>query len=332
MRYAIGRLRSRSAPEAERSAVGRLLPFPSSFEQTSDTWLGRAGRQFGDSQAVNVSASAGVRASDSVGSRVASGFVDLLQLDFDDVSLEVHRYARTGPVVCMLPGLGGGIQRFSELAEQLADFGVQPVAINPRGAGSSTGPLADLRMRDLADDVARVIQRLGSPAFVIGNAFGNRVARYLASDRPDLVTAVILVCAGGEVPPDPQATTAMLKFLDESLSQDERLEAASQAFFAQGHAADAAFIDPGRTAIASSSQIAATGSEEDDNWLAGGSAPMLVVQGAEDKIAPPENGHRLQARWPDRVEVIDIHHAAHAVLSEQPEAVAQAVIEFVGRF
>ena len=269
---------------------------------------------------------------DSVASRVASSLVEVLQLDFDEVSLEVHRYARTGPLVCMLPGLGGGVRRFSDLAERLAQSGMQPVAINPRGAGSSTGPLANLRMRDLANDVALVIQRLGSPAFVIGNAFGNRVARYLASDRPDLVTAVILVCAGGEVPPDPQATAAMLKFLDESLSQDERLEAASQAFYSPGHGAGTAFIDPGRTAIASSSQIAATGAEENDNWLAGGSAPMLVVQGTEDKIAPPENGHRLQARWPDRVEVIDIPQAAHAVLCEQPEAVAQAVIEYIGRF
>ncbi|MEM9513868.1 MAG: alpha/beta hydrolase [Actinomycetota bacterium] len=251
-----------------------------------------------------------------------------LQLDFDDVSLEAHRYAKSGPLACLLPGLGGGIRRFAQLGDRLADSGLQPVAINPRGAGSSTGALENLRMGDLAHDVANVIERLGPPAFLIGNAYGNRVARCVASTRPELVRAVVLVCAGGEVPAEPDAAAALGEFFDESLSEADRLAAAQRALFAPGNAIDAHFIDPGRTAAAARAQTAATRAESADSWIAGGTAPMLVVQGADDRIAPPENGHRLKARWPDRVQVVDVPNAGHAVLNEQPAAVASAILEF----
>jgi pimeloyl-ACP methyl ester carboxylesterase len=257
--------------------------------------------------------------------------VETLQLDLVGVSLEVHRYASSGRLVCMLPGLGGGIRCFADLGERLATAGFQPVAVNPRGAGSSTGSLEDLRMQDLADDVAGVIEHLGAPAIVVGNAFGNRVARFVASRRPDLVTAVVLVCAGGEVAAEPEAAAAMFEYSDESLSLTERLQAARRAFFAPGRDVDASFIDPGSTTAAATAQLAAALAEPSDDWLAGGSAPMLVVQGADDRIAPPENGHRLKARWPDRVEVIDVANAGHAVLNEQPELVADAITEFISR-
>ena len=58
---------------------------------------------------------------------------------------------------------------------------------------------------------------------------------------------------------------------------------------------------------------------------------MLVVQGADDKIAPPENGHRLKARWPERVEVVDVPDAGHAILNEQPGVVADTIIDFLSR-
>lgn len=255
--------------------------------------------------------------------------VEVLQLDFDEISLEVHRYSKSGSLVCILPGLGGGIRRFADLGQRLGAAGYKAVAINPRHAGSSTGTLEDLRLQDVADDVAKVIEHFGSPAIVVGNAYGNRVARYLASNQPNLVTALVLVCAGGEVPPEPEAAEALTEFFDESRSLDERLDAARRAFFAVGNEVDPAFIDPGRSMAAAEAQMRAMRAEPTDGWLTGGSVPMLVVQGTEDRIAPPENGHRLQARWPERVRVVDVPNAGHAVINEQPKAAAEAIIAFV---
>lgn len=51
-------------------------------------------------------------------------------------------------------------------------------------------------MEDLADDVAAVIDQLGhAPAVVLGHAFGNWVARVVATSHPDKVAAVILTAA-----------------------------------------------------------------------------------------------------------------------------------------
>lgn len=255
--------------------------------------------------------------------------METLLVDGGEATLEVDRYATSGPLVCLLPGLGGGIRRFTGLGQSLAAAGQQPVAVNPRGAGRSTGPLDGLRLADLAGDVAAVIEHFGAPAVVVGNAYGNRVARVLATCRPELVTAVVLVCAGGEVPPDPEASRALSRFIDESLEINERLDGARHALFAPGNEVDASFIDPGRSAVAAQAQMAAVRAEPNDDWLGGGSAPMLVVQGLEDRIAPIENGHRLRQRWPDRVQVVDLPDAGHAVLNEQPEAVARAVLDFI---
>jgi hypothetical protein len=71
--------------------------------------------------------------------------------------------------------------------------------------------------------------------------------------------------------------------------------------------------------------------EQDDGWLASGTAPILVVQGADDRIAPPENGHRLKARWPASVDVIDIPRSGYAVLNEQPDAIAEAIPDLLLR-
>ena len=157
------------------------------------------------------------------------------------------------------------------------------------------------------------------------------MARFVAFSRPDLATPVVLVCASGEVAPEPEAAAAMFEYADESLSLAERLQAAHRAFFAPGSDVDASFVDPGSTTAAASAQMAATLAEPSDDWLAGGSAPMLVVQGADDRIAPPENAHRLKARWPDRVDAIDVANAGHAILIEQPELVADAITDLISR-
>ena len=86
--------------------------------------------------------------------------------------------------------------------------------------------LDPLTMHDFAGDVAAVIEYLGAPATVLGNAFGNRVARCTAGDFPDLVERIILVCAGGQVEPDPELIKSMSQIFDPSLSDAVRLAAA----------------------------------------------------------------------------------------------------------
>jgi pimeloyl-ACP methyl ester carboxylesterase len=46
-------------------------------------------------------------------------------------------------------------------------------------------------------------------------------------------------------------------------------------------------------------------------------------------MAPPANGHALKETLGDRVQLIDLADAGHALLPEQPEAIAEAIIAFL---
>ena len=58
---------------------------------------------------------------------------------------------------------------------------------------------------------------------------------------------------------------------------------------------------------------------------------MLVVQGAQDLMAPPANGHMLAASYPERVELVDIERAGHLLYLEQPAAVVDAIAAYLRR-
>jgi pimeloyl-ACP methyl ester carboxylesterase len=55
----------------------------------------------------------------------------------------------------------------------------------------------------------------------------------------------------------------------------------------------------------------------------------LVIQPAEDLIVLPENAELMAAQLGDLVRVVSIANAGHAVLPEQPEAVAAAILSWV---
>jgi pimeloyl-ACP methyl ester carboxylesterase len=58
---------------------------------------------------------------------------------------------------------------------------------------------------------------------------------------------------------------------------------------------------------------------------------MLVIQGRDDVIVVPANAKRLAAEFPSRVTVVEVDRAGHALVAEQPEAVANAVLTWLRR-
>ena len=60
----------------------------------------------------------------------------------------------------------------------------------------------------------------------------------------------------------------------------------------------------------------------------GGTAPMLVIQGLDDRIAPLQNAENLLEQRPD-TRVVTLPDCGHAMLPEQPAAIAHAVLDFL---
>lgn len=234
-----------------------------------------------------------------------------------------------GAPVVLVPSLGRGPEDFADLAARLVANGYRVVLPSPRGIGDSRGPLENLTLHDCAADVAAVIEAVGGPATVVGHAFGNRVARMLATDQPELVRGVVLLACGGKAPMPPDVLRALRRCFQMDLPDSERLEAIGQAFFAAGND-PAPWLDGWYPEVARS-QAAASQATDVDAWWAAGAAPILVVHGREDAAAPRENVDQLRAVAGDRMTLVELDRAGHALLPERPDAIADAILDFLRR-
>jgi pimeloyl-ACP methyl ester carboxylesterase len=230
-----------------------------------------------------------------------------------------------GPLVVLVPSLGRGAADFDDLATRISAAGFQTAAVDPRGVGQSQGPSDGVTMFDLADDFAAMARALSDkPAVFVGHAHGNRIVRALASRRPDQVSRLILLAAGGQVRMAPEVQAALRDVFVETLTPQQHLAAVKTAFFAPGN--DASVWRGGWYPQVATRQNAAGAATPSGEWLDGGRAPILILQGADDRVAAPANAEALKQAHPDRVTVVTIPNAGHAMLPEQPKRIADIMI------
>lgn len=240
-----------------------------------------------------------------------------------------------GPALVLLPSLGRGAGDFDELAQLLAARGLRVIRPQPRGIGDSRGPMSGVPMQALAGDVAAVIEaeRL-APVAVAGHAFGNFVARMLATDRPELVRAVALLAASpgrkleGGSPYDPQVHASVYASGDLGLPDEERLAHLRRAFFAPGN--DPSVWLGGWYPETKALQRGAQALTPVDTYFAAGTAPILHVQAAQDALVPPaQAGVLAQLLGSERVRVEVVQGASHALIPEQPQQVCDVLVAWM---
>jgi pimeloyl-ACP methyl ester carboxylesterase len=240
------------------------------------------------------------------------------------------RAGGTGHEVVLLPSLGRGSADFARLGADLVAAGFRAVLPEARGIPPSESLTPPATLHDLASDVACAIRATcRAPVSVLGHALGNRIARTLASDHPDLVRDVILVACGGLVPIAPEIQRSLVACFAIDLPEEEHLEHVARAFFAD-RARAVVWRDGWYPEVAALQGRAVNATPVEDWWLGGGKE-TLVLQPACDAVAPPENARLLAEALGARVRVVEIPDAGHAALPEQPEAIARAVIAFAGR-
>ncbi len=236
------------------------------------------------------------------------------------------RAAGKGPLLVLLPGLGRPAEDLDPFAALLVAAGYRTVQPDPRGSGGSTGVLEGLTLHDLAADIAAVIESFGaSNVVIIGHAFGNRVARTVAADRPDLVSMVVLLGCSGKVQPSPEIAEAIRLAQAVDTPPDVRAKAVRDAWYGPGR--DISVWLDGWSQPVMKSYLAAAAATETAQWWTAGAARVVIIQGADDVSAPPENGRLLKAEIGDRAVSIELPGVGHSVAVEDPEGVARVVIE-----
>jgi len=252
----------------------------------------------------------------------------------NDVSIQTYIDGEQnghGPAVVILPSYGrdGGAD-FDPFTASLVRAGYRVLRPQPRGVAGSTAPTIGATLGDFGDDIAHVIDKLGGgPAVILGHAFGNFVARTVATDHPDKVSAVILAAASGtSVAPD--VNSAPFVAGDPTLPDEKRLAALDLAFFAPGHDSSIWLSGwyPQTLQMQHAAVIAAAGPVI-DHYSTAGTAPILEIIARYDPFHREEQWRDLRIKLGERVTSTVIDNASHALFPEQPDAVAAAVIDYL---
>ena len=240
------------------------------------------------------------------------------------------RCAGSGSALVLLPGLGRPAQDLDPLAGRLRVAGYRVIQPDPRGDGASTGPLEGLTLHDLAADVAAVIEASDLRGVtIVGHAFGNRIARCIAADRPELAARVVLLGCSGKVQPTPAIAEAIRLAQAVDTPDPVRADAVRAAWF--GPEADITPWTSGWSQPVMKAYLAAAAATDIGDWWTAGRAAVLIIQGAADVAAPPENGHLLKEEIGDRAELRDLPGVGHSVAIEAPDAVAAAITDYLER-
>ncbi len=237
-----------------------------------------------------------------------------------------YRSIGSGSTICLLPSTGRGAQDLVSLADELANHHYRVLLPEPRGIGMSIGSMHDLTFIDLAQDVAAVIEAEGGHVIVCGHAFGNWIARTLANIRPDLVSGVVLVAAGG-MSWDSSLSKAIEMAMDTEQAREIRLQALQKAFFADGH--DPAPWLGGWHVETFKMQRRAKQATNQQDWWPSGSAPILDLIARQDPFRNPSTHDDYLKEYGGRVQRVFLDNASHALPDERPRATAKAIHEWI---
>jgi pimeloyl-ACP methyl ester carboxylesterase len=247
---------------------------------------------------------------------------------YDNVEIDLIAEGR-GPLIVMLPSRGRDSEDFDDVASRLAEAGYRVLRPQPRSAGKSTGPLEGIRLQDLARDVAHVIAReKAGPAVIAGHAYGNWVARMTATDHPALVRGIVLMAAAARTFPD-ELRAVVQQSADASLPDEQRLAALRKGFFLPAH--DASVWLRGWAPAAIKAQGAAASATKQAEYWQAGTVPMLDLVPERDPFKPKEKWNESREEFGERVSVVVIPNASHALIPEQPGAVVDAIVAWIAK-
>lgn len=240
-----------------------------------------------------------------------------------------------GLLIVCLPGMGELRSAFRFTVPALTAAGYRVATMDLRGHGDSDATFS--RYDDVAagQDALALIEHLGGPAVVIGNSMGAGAAVWAAAERPESVSALVLIGPFVRNPPAHPAVRALLRVLMArpwarwvwkayypSLTPGRK----PTDFTAHRRSIADSMRRPGRArAFSATTRTSHAPAEE---RLPRVPQPALVVMGTLDPDFPDP---AAEARWVAdqlRADVLLVPGSGHYPQADSPEIVNERVVDF----
>lgn len=244
----------------------------------------------------------------------------------------------SGPPVLLIMGLSFTHEMwFRVLSSFTSRYRV--ILFDNRGVGASGVPPGRYSIPKMATDALAVLDAAGvSAAHVIGASMGGMIAQELALRYPERVRTLVLgsTSHGGLLARWPhfryrprgirwskasrrERENSLVPLLYAPTTPRERIEEDFQ-IRCQCKWSHRGFL----------SQFAGILTWTSYRRLPRLKIPTLVIHGAEDHLVPPENGRVVASRIPG-AEFLLIPHAAHMLVTDQPELATETILAFLAK-
>ena len=264
---------------------------------------------------------------------------DTLQYLFTEVGGFRVRYADRGfgdSVVLLLHGFGGDLDNWMFNLDSLAEKH-RVLALDLPGHGQSVKTNVDPSLSGMATFVSKFLDVLSvSSVNVVGHSMGGAIAMQLASDSPETVRSLGLICSAGL---GPDINSDYLRGFVEAQSQQE-LKLVLQQLFADESLVNLQLvndllnykrIDGVEATLNALSETLISAGEHTfltDNIVASG-IPVLVIWGKQDRIIPVSHAQNYSAAGGSCVEVEIFDSAGHMVQMEKAHDVNRSLLNFL---
>lgn len=246
-----------------------------------------------------------------------------------------YEQAGSGPDVLLLPGLGASLHVWYAQMRALSPHR-RVTAVDLRGHGSSAKPPGPYTIRQIADDVARLMQELSAqPAVVVGSSMSSLVGVELAAAYPELVSGLVLVGGFATL-----GTEGRVRFRERAITAEQQGMAAlvdavvAGAMGAVTHQTQPGLVGLFRQALLGNDPAGyaaccrAIAVADTTPLLGAVRCPTLVLYGEQEQVAPLTAARVLKQGIPHAT-VRVISGAGHLPFLEQPAAFNAALQEFL---
>ena len=255
-----------------------------------------------------------------------------MKISSNGIQINIEDRGSGDPVLVFLHYWGGSARTWSDVIDRLNDRH-RSIALDHRGWGNSDAPDHGYGLSDLAEDAQGVIRALKLTRYlVVGHSMGGKVAQLLASRRPTGLVGLVLVA------PSPPSPTVLPNDQREQVlhAYDSRESVA----YVRDHILTALplseaqkerVVEDSLRGSPAAKQAWPTRVMPEDIRSAARliNVPTLVLSGEHDQVDPTSRLREelLPCIADGRLQVLS--RVGHLSMLEKPEAVAQAIEEFI---